>query len=312
MFFMISGYVIVGSMLRHPTVSGFLRDRFIRIFSAWVPTLCAVTLICAALGMKAFAHLTPFETFYVFVANLFLLPPLAPLPMIHLGSWSLTYEWIFYFAAAGIVASLRAKPAQTWLAALIGIAAILFICLFPRSAFFLTGVLVYQHRDWLARHRRWLCWPSLSFLAFLLAWRFTGADRAQLDANVFDWFSDTRFVAAIIAFAASLHMFSSVTLDVSRQSAFLKSRLFQFLGSISYSFYLWHALVMAVVKRVLAHYVTPHVGPLASFGIFAISCLLIAIPLSWLSWQLFEVRLAKRMRRQLSPAIDVRGAMRVA
>ena len=42
MFFMISGFVILGSLLRHRTISGFLQDRAIRIFSAWIPALCAV------------------------------------------------------------------------------------------------------------------------------------------------------------------------------------------------------------------------------------------------------------------------------
>jgi len=100
MFFMISGFVILGSLLRHASVAEFLKDRFIRIFSAWVPALVAVTLVCSALNMKMLADLSFLERLGIFTANLLLLPPLVPLPLIHFGSWSLTYEWVFYFTAA--------------------------------------------------------------------------------------------------------------------------------------------------------------------------------------------------------------------
>src|SRR5579864_3242300 len=54
MFFMISGFVILGSLLRHSTLRGFLQDRFIRIYSAWVPALMAVATVCIVLKMKMF------------------------------------------------------------------------------------------------------------------------------------------------------------------------------------------------------------------------------------------------------------------
>jgi len=41
-------FVILGSLLRHATLKGFLQDRFIRIYSAWMPALAAVTLVCIA------------------------------------------------------------------------------------------------------------------------------------------------------------------------------------------------------------------------------------------------------------------------
>jgi len=101
MFFMISGFVILGSLLRHASVGEFLKDRFTRIFSAWVPALLAVTVVCSALNMKMLADLGILERLGPFIANLLLLPPIVPLPLIHFGSWSLSYEWLFYFAAAG-------------------------------------------------------------------------------------------------------------------------------------------------------------------------------------------------------------------
>src|ERR1700728_806660 len=99
MFFMISGFVILGSLLRHATLRGFLQDRFVRIYSAWIPALMAVTAVCVVLHMKMFAGASVSVGLGIFLANLFLLPPLLPFPLVHQGSWSLSYEWVFYLSA---------------------------------------------------------------------------------------------------------------------------------------------------------------------------------------------------------------------
>src|SRR3954452_7168042 len=139
MFFMISGFVILGSLLRHASVGEFLKDRFTRIFSAWVPALVAVTVVCGALNMKMLADLTLLERLGLFVVNLLLLPPIVPLPMIHFGSWSLSYEWMFYFAAATISFLVRRKSPNRLSLTLWLMVAVCFVCLFPRALFFLTG-----------------------------------------------------------------------------------------------------------------------------------------------------------------------------
>jgi peptidoglycan/LPS O-acetylase OafA/YrhL len=300
MFFMISGFVILGSLLRHASVAEFLKDRFIRIFSAWVPALAAVTLVCSALNMKMLADLSLLERLGIFAANLLLLPPLVPLPLIHFGSWSLTYEWVFYFTAATGALLLRYRPLRRWAVAGWIAAATTFVCLYPRALFFITGVLVFRHQAWFLRHTRWLRFPALSLLAFLIAWKLTDANQAQLSDTLFDWIRDGRWIAACIAFMASLHMFACACLNPQGEFSLLKSRLFQFLGNISYSFYLWHGLVMAAVKRVVSSHLDPSHGTGVAFIVFAISCLIVSLPLAWASWKVFEVALAKFMRRRLA------------
>ena len=76
--------------------------------------------------------------------------------------------------------------------------------------------------------------------------------------------------------------------------------LFRSLGKISYSFYLWHTLAMAAVKRIIIPDVVPEYGAAVGVIAFAIASLAISLPLSWLSWSLFEVRLAKLARRKLA------------
>lgn len=297
MFFMISGFVILGSLLRHATVGGFLKDRVIRIYCAWVPALIAVTVIGVAFKIKLFATVTPVETLGLFVANFFLLPPLVHMPMIHAVSWSLSYEWVFYLAAAIGVLLYRYAPQRKWDKVLWLALAAAFICAFPRALFFVTGVIVFRHRDWFVQHKRWLGWPIASFAVFLIAWRYTDVGKAHFSYTMLDMVFDGRWIGAVVAFAAALHMFASVCLNASRQVAFLSGRTFQFLGLISYSFYLWHSLVMSTVKRVVIPHVVPQYGATAGFIVFALATLVIAIPVSWVSWALFEVRIAKIVRR---------------
>lgn len=305
MFFMISGFVILGSLLRHPTVGGFLKDRFIRIYSAWVPALIAVTAICIVFGLKVFADASPLDALGLFVVNLLLLPPLIPLPMIHLGSWSLTYEWAFYLTAAAGVLIFRRESGSRWLTILWVALAAGFICAFPRSLFFLTGVLVFRYREWFAERSRMLGWPLLSLLVFLVAWRFTDAGKAEFSETLIDMLFDGRWIAVVVAFVAALHMFASVCLNASRQFVFLNSRTFQFLGTISYSFYLWHSLVMSFVKRVTTPLLSADYGPVVSFAVFALASLAISLLVAWASWSIFETRLARLARRALGSRTHV-------
>lgn len=303
MFFMISGFVILGSLLRHDSVSGFLKDRFVRIFSVWIPVLLVLTLIGSITKLEMFAGLAPWQTLELFAANLVLLPPLLPLPVIHTGSWSLTYEWVFYLAASGALLLWRSTPRRTWQLAIWSLLICTFICLFPRALFFVTGAWVFTRQEWLLRHKRWLVHPLASLLLFLVAWRLTGADHAQFGETIFDWLQDGRWLAAVVALLASLHMFACVTLNEKGQFAFLKSATFQFLGNISYSFYLWHVLVMAFVKRlVLPRLPSEFMGqlPWMTLLLFSAVSLLVVLPVSWLSWRLLEQRFANVMRGWLS------------
>jgi peptidoglycan/LPS O-acetylase OafA/YrhL len=312
MFFMISGFVILGSLLRHASVGEFLKDRFIRIFSAWVPALLAVTLVCSALNMKMLADLSFLERLGIFTANLLLLPPLVPLPLIHFGSWSLTYEWVFYFTAATGALLLRRRPLRRWAIAAWIVAAAAFVCLYPRALFFATGVIVFTQRARILRHTRWLRFPALSLLGFLIAWKLTEANLAQLSDTLFDWMRDGRWVAACVAFVASLHMFACACLNPRGEFSFLKTRLFQFLGNISYSFYLWHGLVMAAVKRVVNSHIVPAHGPGVGFIVFALGCLAVSLPLAWTSWKVFEVAAAKFVRSKLASRPVPAEALRAA
>ena len=311
LFFMISGFVIAGSLLRHGDLAAFLRDRFIRIYAAWAPAVALLALVLWALRMKIFENVTAPRATAIFLLNLYLVPPFVPRslqtldglqPYVNPASWSLSYEWVFYLAAAAGLGLSRERRClgpglrAAWLALVIS-----FVAAFPRALFFLPGIVVFRYLDWFERHRSLLRMPLLSLLTFLLAWRMTGADKAELGETMVDWLRDGRILPALVALLAAIHMFASVTLRATRQFTLLESRPFQFLGTISYSFYLWQAPLIAAVKKVVTALVVPQLGATAGLMCLILGSLLVALPLSWASWALCEVRLAAWLRSLLTP-----------
>jgi peptidoglycan/LPS O-acetylase OafA/YrhL len=218
---------------------------------------------------------------------------------------------VFYLTAAWALFLMRRSPRPAWAVPLWVSWATLFICLYPRALFFVIGALVFQHREWFAAHRTWLRGPLLSLLLFLIAWRFTDADEARLSRTFVDFIRDGSWVAAGVAFVAALHAFAGICLNASRQTAWLNGRTFQFLGTLSYSFYLWHSLVMSFTKRAVNAYLVPEYGTAVGFGVFVIGSLALALPLSWLSWRLLEVRLAAVLRRMVPRRAVIAGAVSV-
>jgi exopolysaccharide production protein ExoZ len=307
MFFMISGYLVLASLQRTDSLWTFMRERVIRIYCAWAPTLVILTIVLRMFDMKVLAQSPPLHTLALFVGNFFLLPPLFPVPDLHYGSWTLTFEMLFY-ASLGLGAVLLRRPNPRrsliglWVA---GCAAI--VCVLPSTLFFVTGVLVLLKRDALERHRRYLRWPLLSFAIYLAAWRHTEAYTLTgfVDPR---WWLSTRGIAAAVALLASLHLFACICLDTSRQLGFLRSRVFQWLGTVSYSLYLWHLLVMGVVKRAVLTFVVPQLGNTLGLVIFASASLALTAAVAWLSYTWLEARFGRWLRRRWarpapSPAI---------
>jgi peptidoglycan/LPS O-acetylase OafA/YrhL len=167
----------------------------------------------------------------------------------------------------------------------------------PRALFFLPGVLVLRHKAWFERRANWLRWPLLSSLVFMIAWHATGYSAGSVTVNPLSWLESYRWLLALVAVAAGLHAFASVVTRASRQVRFLESEAFQFMGQISYSFYLWHMVMIAFVKRPVISQVVPRFGQSVGFVLFALTSLALSLLVSWASYQVFEVRLAGAWRR---------------
>ena len=302
LFFMISGYVIVKSLRRHETISGFLRDRVLRIFPVWVPIALCLCLVGAASSRPGFEAAEPLRWLFVTVANLLLLPPLLPIAVAHPASWSLSYEWLFYLASA-LAAWLWQRPATPVVAKLAwGAAVILLLVCFPRGLYFLPGVLVALSPKSVSWLRGTAGWAWLSLPLFLVSWYSTGIFAAEYDKPLWSVVLAGHGPAVLVAFAAATHLFASVAVpDGSAALGVLRSAAVQHLGTISYSFYLVHPLAMAVVKQGIYGWIPDARGSWTASLVFALASALLAWALSWLCWRWLEQRLARWLRSRREP-----------
>ena len=290
-FFMISGYVIVISLRRHATMRGFLFDRFVRIFPLWIPVLLSICILGPLLGWRALQHLDPLGWLRMLLANLVLLPPLVPdVQAAHPASWSLSYEWLFYLIAAFAVALARASrvPRSVWIPVSV-LAVLLGVSSFPRAIFFLSGVAValFPVAPPGARRMPWLA--PLALLLFLLLWRSTDVDEAGAGgANMWELLLGGDGPAMLGAFIAATYFFACVAMPESKTLALLRTRALQGLGTISYSFYLCHPLVMFAVKRVVKITMPRAEGSWPATLVFASVSAVLSLALAWLCWRWLE------------------------
>ena len=296
LFFMISGYVIVNSLRRHATISGFLLDRALRIFPVWLPV---ALFLCIARGLAEGgfeANVLP-QWLLLSVANLFLLPPLVPLPLLHPASWSLTYEWVFYLASALAALLWRSPRPQLKAELLWGLAVAIFVACYPRALFFLPGVLVALAPDCVRPLQRapWLVYASLP--VFLLTWFSTGIFAAQFDQPLWSIVRAGHGPAVLLALVAASQLFACVAIPGAPPAlALLRTRAAQHLGTISYSFYLVHPIVMSAVKRGILRWQPEARGTWEATMVFALVSALIAWGLSYLSWRWLEQGLARWLK----------------
>lgn len=328
LFFMISGLVIIFSIRRHATLASFYLDRLIRIFTLWIPLCALLYIVRMILAIQPVEYMGSLGPVSYGLASLIMLTPLLNIDDLHPALWSLTYEWLFY-GVAGLCAALAARRRTLQAYAIAALAFALTALLIPRGMFFIVGVAIalklVQARQaqtlsaagraasapdsgWRARLARLFASPWLNLLLFLLAWRATGADDASVRLHTLQWFTDGRIFAALFALLFGSLFFRAIVLETSGQFGFLRHRVWQWLGDISFSLYMLHPLVMAGVKRPLLKLTDSFAPAQVQLALFAILALAISLAVSHLSQRLIERRLAGALRqavhgrRQLRPA----------
>lgn len=288
-FFMISGYVIVQSLRRHDNVVSFLRDRVLRIFPLWLPLALAMLLGVLLWSQLSGSTVRTLPSALTLLPSLLILAPVLPVPGIHPAQWSLCYELFFYAFCAVL---WRVRSGTVWLRLLCLVPACIFVLLFPRALFFIPGALVALYEPWLRARSTWfrLGWIGLP-LAWV-AWLSTGAEDASLSRTLVDFAREGHGWAVLAAFAGAALFFVWVVLFRARSTGMvLASRAMQWLGTISFSFYLVHPIVMGVVKRLML--ATLHADVWTLVAVFSLVSFAIACVASALTWTYLEVGLRR-------------------
>ncbi len=284
LFFIISGYLIAGSVQRHGDARLFLIDRCIRIY----PVFLAIHLIVFALGpplhYKWMSGIAPAAWARAFVENALFLPGLFDLPLAQLNAWSLSYEAGFYLLCAAVWAVGRRLGRGAGWAVLVA-ATVPLLCLYPKAAYFLVGAAIQFLKPRLGLGTpAWLRLTSPLWLAAMLTVA-TVNETAPLNM----------YLGCLPGF-----LFFWCILDGGcAVSAVLRWRVLQYLGTISYSFYLWSALVTFPLKRAIALYQPDPSGSWGAVVLFAALALPLSLVAAHLSFVWLEERAGQALRRAL-------------
>ncbi len=277
-FFVISGYLITASLLRHRSVRQFLLDRCIRVYPVFLTIQILIFSVGPLIGFRWLAGVDAGSWLYFFLANALFLPGIVDVPLAQPSAWSLTYEAAFYLvsAAAFVVAARLGRGVAIAIGAVLLLASVVIA---PLSLFFLVGIIVYATHE-----RRAL--PAFLRRGSILALAATLALLALAEDNPL-WI--------YAALPPALLLFASIVTGEGGLSRVLRSRFLQYLGTISYSFYLWFGVVTYPLKIVLAK-LHGRVDDVVLVLLFAIGGLVLSVLVAHLSYIVLEQRVGHFLR----------------
>ncbi|HEY4124458.1 MAG TPA: acyltransferase, partial [Rhizomicrobium sp.] len=127
LFFVLSGYLIYGALIRRPSIRSFMKRRVQRIYPAFLVTLAIGIAIALVLPGSNRIPSDPLQAALYLAANLLLLPGLFPIEPVFAVAWTLSYEMFFYLSTAIITVFFRLNTRPRWMriAMIAGFAALL-------------------------------------------------------------------------------------------------------------------------------------------------------------------------------------------
>lgn len=297
-FFGISGFVILTAMARSKSVASFMWNRFTRIYPVlWATIVCILVMTVAANA--------PMPGVLTVLFSVFVPPPVLDTGMINPAAWSLQYETTLYglIALAWIFRGWDIKIRLT----LLGLIGLGFLIVFPRAWMMVVGVLLVAGKLDSPVIDRFSRWPLAFMIVYLLAWQGLAewTNTPTLVLNPYNlgvqWFG-------VFPLIIGIHILGGLALvgvvrGYGNLGKFLSTGPMQWMGTISYSFYLWHAVIMAIVKRLM--HMSGAVERLGDMNqiVFAVLSLPVSIFVAWVSYNILEKKLTKYLRGRTKPRL---------
>lgn len=270
LFFVLSGYLIYGSVIARPQhFLAFIRRRIARIY----PAFCVVFGVYLALSLAFPAQSKiprhALEAWTYLLQNFLLLPGLLPIEPMITVAWSLSYEMFYYLAIPLTIAAFRLRTRsaawRSWFFVTVGAA----ICLYGvigggpvRLVLFIAGILLHE-----ALRKHTMPPPRAAFaFAMLVAgllgtiMPFSGSAAYTLKLVILCW---TFFIVCYACFSAPGAW-------LARGFSWTPLR---WLGNMSYSYYLVHGLALKLGFMILLAKV-PHVKHEAIFFVVVMPLML--------------------------------------
>ncbi|MGY4472324.1 peptidoglycan/LPS O-acetylase OafA/YrhL [Bradyrhizobium sp. LB9.1b] len=277
LFFMISGFLIPASLVRHGSLPRFFFDRILRIMPVFVVLHLALFAVGPVVGYKFFRGIDLTSYLGIFAANLFFVQDALGLPIAQQNAWTLTYEWAFYIWFALTFSMLRIGGRV--LAApliLLGVACLMH---WPITAFFCIGML-FSATGW-----RISIPGPLGLIAGL-------ACGVAMYASLVLFHPFVGLVPGVLLFGMVLAPDSGLARALSMPAL-------QYVGKISYSLYLVHPFVLFPLQVIGLKLVAVGVDRWLLWAAFILIGSLTSLVASAISYEMIEVRL----RRLLDGAV---------
>jgi len=305
-FFGISGIVILPSLYRASSVVTFFLDRCARILPVLWATVIAIAIFGWLSGNGA-------PSLLLVGANLLAPPPFIDIVQINPAAWSLGYEFLFYGVCAVVFfTSGFSRP----LALALAVSSLIFLVYYPRALLMIGGVLIaekYLSPTWLQSLAKY---PAVFFVLFLTVWRsleLAGATDyvgfvTPAYLSLYDWIS--AFPLVVLGGVFGTIFLLGVSSGNGLLGRMLRWKVMQWLGTISYSFYLWPPLVMAGVKLIM--YRTGMVDALGhgSQLFFFLVSLPPSLLVATISHRFLEVKVTGQIRKRIDKISEVKPAVR--
>lgn len=267
LFFVISGIVIYGAFQRSSSLGQFFFNRATRIWPLLWVTMSVMFLMTLFGTDRMLGEPWSMLAGY-FVGNMLALPPMVSMPIFHPAAWSLSYEFAFY--GLMILFGLTAKHVPRGVAmAIVALVGVVVYWHHIRAIYFVAGLLIgsgvfHSESNAIVRLSRY---PAVWMVVFLFVWKSVaemvgGNIHAAIFARLF---AEPPLIPLVgLAFFCALVTMVGVAKGYGHLSRLLRTSLFQWLGTISFSLYLWQAPVMAVVKKLMyVTHIVERVGGLA-------------------------------------------------
>lgn len=295
LFFIISGYLIIHSLVKHCKIKKFIKNRILRIYPVYLVLFVIMFAVGPVINFEWFAGVHSSEYIKNLFGNLFMLQGIFPIPQAVQNSWSLGYEFAFYaiasltfiFSTTDVIKNRYVKLVCLAIPLIISLAIVFF---HPRALFFLIGVFLYfmekSNKLGIQANRgnysKWFF--NIKSLIFLLL------TIISFEYNIF------------ISLVFSFLFFMDMVREKGIVSRVLQSRLFQYLGTISYSLYLWHPFGIFPFKIILPK-VIPTDNNAILFMVFAVFGTILTFVLSHLSYTFIEKWLTNKIKERNSSRI---------
>lgn len=303
LFFVISGFCFFLVLndkkdLSFSSALHFWKKRWLRIAPAFY-------MACIVYGFIRFGHVTP-AFIYSLLANFVFFQTYIPGTEIAALFWSLSVEWIFYLLLPGLFIVIKRYGYRIGIYGLI-IAGLLLNLIHYRGYFYKGDTVWYYtifanlaHFGWGMLlgyvYKKWTIHVSAvkGSILFIAGLVVAYAGRIFFYTEFLRHTHAASFLfeaAGPVIMTAGFSMMIFATLTTTWLDRFFSTRIMVFLGRISYSFYLWHLVILETCYYFLKPVLKENATGVLILGMVT---LLIVIPVSYISYRLLESFYFKR------------------